>query len=46
MQSENADILLIQYCQLFSIEPIRGVNVFSIKPMWGIDARGDGSLSQ
>jgi len=25
---------------MFSIEPIRGVNVLSIKPMWGIHARG------
>jgi len=31
---------------MFSIEPMRGINVFSIKPMWGIHARGDSSLQQ
>jgi len=31
---------------MFSIEPMRGINVFSIKPMWSIHARGDRSLSQ
>ena len=32
------DFIIIN-CQLFSIDPMRGYKVLSIKPMWGIHAR-------